>query len=73
MALTELTENDTPGQLSYRLNVYIKKLEYVRKFKNKIENTQKPYYLARIGLIPAKTRKKSHARVPLSIFQDSVW
>jgi hypothetical protein len=37
------------------------------KFKKKIENTQKPSYLAYICLISAKIQnKKSYASVPLS-------
>ncbi len=44
----------------------VKKFEYIGEFKNKIENIQKPYYLAYMCSISAKNeKKKSHASVPL--------
>ncbi len=44
-----------------------KKFEKVGEFKNNIEDTLKPYYLAYIFLISAKNQSKkiSHASVPL--------
>jgi hypothetical protein len=63
LALTHLTRNETPRQLSHcrMLKIWIS-----RRIQEQNKKNQKPYYFAYMCLISAKMRtKKSHASVHL--------